>query len=182
LQTHPLRVLDLASGGGDVSIALARRARRRGLALEIVGYDLSTTAVEYARTRAADLGTGVRFEARDVFAGPWDEPFDVVMCSLFLHHLDEERATDLLGRMAQAARHLVVVNDLSRSWLGYFVAQVACHTITRSDVVRVDGPRSVAAAFRPCEARRLAQRAGLQGAKVQRVWPFRFLLTWKPTS
>jgi hypothetical protein len=84
--------------------------------------------------------------------------------------------------MAQAARRLIVVNDLSRSRLGYFVAQVACRTITRSDVVRVDGPRSVAAAFRPCEARRLAQRAGLPGARVRRRWPFRFLLTWEPTS
>ena len=84
--------------------------------------------------------------------------------------------------MAQAARRLVVVNDLSRSRLGYLVAQIACRTITRSEVVRVDGPRSVAAAFRPGEAQRLAQRAGLHGAKVRRMWPFRFLLTWEPTS
>jgi 2-polyprenyl-3-methyl-5-hydroxy-6-metoxy-1,4-benzoquinol methylase len=182
MHSQTLRVLDLGSGGGDVAIALARRARRHGLELEIVGYDLSPTAVEYARSRAADLGIGVRFEARDVFAQSWDGPFDVVMCSLFLHHLEEERAVDLLARMAQAARHLVVVNDLSRSRLGYLVAQVACRTITRSDVVRVDGPRSVAAAFRPCEAARLARRAGLQGARVRRTWPFRFLLTWEPTS
>ena len=132
--------------------------------------------------RATDLGDRVRFEVRDVLAEPWDGSFDVVMCSLFLHHLDEQRATELLGRMAQAAKHLVVVNDLSRSRLGYLVALVACRTITRSDVVRVDGPRSVAAAFRPGEAVRLAERAGLQGAKVRRRWPFRFLLTWEPTS
>ncbi len=178
----PLRVLDLASGGGDVSIGLARRARRHGLELDIVGYDLSPTAVEHARARAAELGIRARFEARDVFGEPWDGPFDVVMCSLFLHHLDEQHATDLLSRMARAARRLVLVNDLSRSRLGYLVAQVVCHTITRSDVVRVDGPRSVAAAFRPGEARRLAQQAGLPGASVRRIWPFRFLLTWEPTS
>ncbi|HEX4141944.1 MAG TPA: methyltransferase domain-containing protein [Pirellulales bacterium] len=177
-----LRVLDLASGGGDVAIALARRARRHRLALEIVGYDRSSTAVEYARSRAADLGVAVRFEVRDVLAQSWDGPFDVVMCSLFLHHLDEPQASDLLDRMARTARHLVLVNDLSRSRLGYLVAQVACRTITRSDVVRVDGPLSVAAAFRPCEAEGLARRAGLQGARVRRRWPFRFLLTWEPTS
>ncbi|HEY1785584.1 MAG TPA: methyltransferase domain-containing protein [Pirellulales bacterium] len=180
LQT--LRVLDLASGGGDISIALARRARRHGLDLQIVGYDRSATAVEYARSRGGDLADRVRFEVRDVLAQPWDGPFDVVMCSLFLHHLDERRATDLLARMGEAAGRLALVNDLSRSRLGYLVALVACRTITRSDVVRVDGPLSVAAAFRPCEARRLAHRAGLQGAKVRRKWPFRFLLTWEPTS
>ena len=55
-ERQPLRLLDLASGGGDVSIGLARRARRHGLELEIVGYDLSPTAVEHARARAAELG------------------------------------------------------------------------------------------------------------------------------
>ena len=42
-------------------------------------------------------GARVRFETRDVFAEPWEGPFDVVMCSLFLHHLEEERAIELLA-------------------------------------------------------------------------------------
>ena len=56
-RTAPLRILDLASGGGDVAIGLARRARRRGLDMDIVGYDLSPTAVDHARARASQLGS-----------------------------------------------------------------------------------------------------------------------------
>jgi hypothetical protein len=51
--------------------------------------------------------------------------------------------------------------------------------LSRSPVVHVDGPRSVAAAFTPAEALDLAQRAGLTGATVVRRWPCRFLLTWR---
>src|SRR5262245_54938359 len=46
---RPLRVLDLASGGGDTPIALARRAARTGLPLEIDGCDVSPQAVSFAR-------------------------------------------------------------------------------------------------------------------------------------
>ena len=37
----PLRVLDLATGGGDTAVTLANRADRAGLAIEIEGCDLS---------------------------------------------------------------------------------------------------------------------------------------------
>jgi SAM-dependent methyltransferase len=46
---RPLRVLDLASGAGDVPVRLWRRARRAGLSLEIDGCDRSATAVAHAR-------------------------------------------------------------------------------------------------------------------------------------
>jgi hypothetical protein len=50
--------------------------------------------------------------------------------------------------------------------------------LSRSPVVRHDGPVSVAAAFSLAEARMLAQRAGLYGASLVRRWPCRFLLSW----
>ncbi|MHC4550654.1 MAG: class I SAM-dependent methyltransferase [Planctomycetota bacterium] len=47
----PLRVLDLASGGGDLPSGLWHRARRAGVVLEIAGCDRSPRAVAYARQR-----------------------------------------------------------------------------------------------------------------------------------
>lgn len=83
--------------------------------------------------------------------------------------------------MRRAADKLVVVNDLLRSRIGYTAAQLVCRVVTRSDVVRFDGPQSVAAAFRLEEVRKLADRAGLRGTRLEKVWPFRFLLTWEPS-
>ena len=50
---------------------------------------------------------------------------------------------------------------------------------TRSDVARVDGPRSVRAAFTLREARAMAEEAELVGALVHRAWPERFILKWR---
>ena len=49
---RPLRVLDLATGGGDVPLGLWCRACQFGLTLDILGVDVSSRAVEIARGRA----------------------------------------------------------------------------------------------------------------------------------
>lgn len=175
---RPIRVLDMACGGGDVSIALARRARRRGLDIQIDGGDLSPIAVEYAARIAASARVPVRFFRLDALNDPLPEDYNILACSLFLHHLAEEQAVVLLGRMAGASRSKVLVNDLLRSPIGYGLAWAGCRLLSRSPVVHHDGPASVRAAFRLEEVRDLARRAGLERARIDRRWPWRFLLSW----
>ena len=174
----PLRVLDVASGGGDVPLRLAQKAVRAGVALEMVGLDMSPVAVEYARKAARLAGIPMLFEVHDVLRDPLPGGFDVVTSSLFLHHLDPPDATRLLRSMAGAGR-LVVVNDLRRSWPGYLLAHVACRILTSSPVVHIDGPRSVAGAFSTDEIARLCATAGLAPVQIKRRWPGRFLLTYE---
>ncbi len=179
LDRRQLRVLDVATGAGDVPVRLWRMARRAGLQLEIHGLDVSPRAVAFAAKRAAAEQAAVHFSVLDVLAGSLPGGYDVVACSLFLHHLAEEQAVLLLQAMANATQHLVLVNDLRRSAVGLALTHLAAWTLSGSDVVRVDGPRSVRAAFTVIEAAALARAAGLKGATVERHWPFRFLLSWE---
>jgi 2-polyprenyl-3-methyl-5-hydroxy-6-metoxy-1,4-benzoquinol methylase len=175
---RPIRVLDAASGGGDVPLRLWRRARAAGLDIRIEGCDFSPLAVEYAQRKADEYGADVRFFLQNVLQGPALAGYDAVTCSLFLHHLDQEQALAYLRWAAATAAHQVLVNDLIRSRVGWGLAHVAGRILTTSDVVHVDGPRSVEGAFTREEARALAERAGLHGATVGWRWPFRYLLKW----
>jgi SAM-dependent methyltransferase len=178
LAPRPLRVLDLATGGGDVPIRLWHRARRAGLPIVVEGCDISPVAVEHATREAERRGAEVHFFKADALGGDLRAGYDAVVCSLFLHHLTEDQAVRLLRRMAAAAGRLVLVNDLVRSRPGLLLARVGTRLLSRSPVVHVDGPRSVEGAFTVEEARRLAERAGLAGATAARRWPCRFLLSW----
>ena len=176
----PLKILDLASGGGDLAISLARRAVAAGVGCTIQGWDVSPTAVSHAQSSAMTLGLGnVEFRVRNALSEAIAEPFDVVLSSLFLHHLANDEAGKLLRKMREATRGLVLVDDLRRTRLGYWAAWVGCRLLTRSPIVHVDGPRSVQAAFSEAEVRELACAAGLGGAILKRHWPQRFLLTWR---
>jgi 2-polyprenyl-3-methyl-5-hydroxy-6-metoxy-1,4-benzoquinol methylase len=175
---RPVRVLDVATGAGDVPVGLWKRATAAGLSVEVEACDVSETALAHARASMGDAA--VRFFRHDVLADPLPGGYDLVTCSLFLHHLSEADAVTVLTRMREAGT-TVAVNDLSRSRSGYLLVWAACRLLTRSPVVHFDGPVSVRAAFTPREALALAGRAGLTGAKVESRWPCRFLLTWGRT-
>jgi SAM-dependent methyltransferase len=173
-----IRVLDVASGGGDVPLALAKRALRAGFDLEVEGCDKSPEAVRFAGRQAEERGLSVRFFNLDVLNHAIPPGYDILTCSLFLHHLAEADACTFLRTAAAAAGRLLLVNDLVRGNVGYVLAWTACRVLSRSRVVRHDGPVSVAGAFTVAEVRELAQGAGLGGVTVTRHWPRRFLLSW----
>jgi len=175
---RPLRILDLATGGGDVPIRLWHRAKKRGVNMEIEGCDVSNTAIVHAQALAVSQSAPVRFFRLNVLTEELPAGYDVFLCSLFLHHLDEQQAITLLQRMAASVGHMLLINDLVRGPIGYALAYVGTRLMTTSRVVHFDGPQSVAAAFTVKEMHQLAQRAGLEEATVQRAWPFRMLLRW----
>lgn len=170
-----IRVIDVACGGGDVTVALARRL---GPAFHVTGIDMSGRAVRRAEDLALRRGVGnVSFAVCDVLAAGCPA-CDVAVTSLFLHHLDDDRAAALVRSLAAAATLGIVVSDLVRSRRGLFLAQVVTRVLTRSRVARVDGPLSVRAARTLPEYRLLMDRAGLPAARIEATWPERALITW----
>lgn len=177
---RPVSILDVACGGGHVALALARRCARERIDAEVCGGDLSPVAVDYARSRAARAGVPhVEFVTLDAFTDMRPESFDVILCSLFLHHLADNEAVALLARMREAAREVVVVSDLRRSRLGRVMAWIGSRLLSRSRVFREDTMRSIDAAFTTGEARQLAERAGLSDARVLECWPQRLMVVWR---
>ena len=84
-------------------LALARRARRAGINLEIRACDVSPVAMGAARASAEGVGVPIEFFQADALG---DDPFpeaDVVVSTLFLHHLTEDQAVRLLSKMRAAS-------------------------------------------------------------------------------
>lgn len=174
----PVRVLDVGCGDAAVLVEAARRVGRRGVTVEPHGCDTSPVALDRARERAERARISLRLSRLDVTTDPLPGGFDVATCSLFLHHLDETDAVRLLSAMAEAAR-IVLVQDLRRTRAGLVLAWLGVRLLSRSPVARVDGPRSVRAAFSLDEASGLAGRAGLASASVRPAWPQRFTIRWE---
>lgn len=178
LEEGPIRVLDVASGAGDAAIFLWQRARSAKMPIEIHGCDINPHAIEFARAAAHRASAEVHFFQHDILNDAFPDDYDFVISSFFLHHLDEQSAKTFLKVAADAARKGIVIHDLVRGKAGYLFAYYGVRLISRSDVVHVDGPRSVEGAFTAQEARALGEAAGLHGCRVTPRWPFRFLLEW----
>jgi len=178
---RPLTILDLACGGGDVTRDVGRALLSRGVDVRMEGWDRSATAIQFAADSllGTPLADKLVFRQRDVWDLGSESQFDIVMCTLFLHHLTRAEAVQVLTRMHAAARRLVLVDDLRRSQLGYQLARLGCHLLSRSQIVHVDGPLSVRAAFTEAEICELSREAGLKEPELKRHWPERFLACWK---
>ncbi|BBO34311.1 methyltransferase domain-containing protein [Lacipirellula parvula] len=175
-----LRILHVGCGNADVTLGVARRARRSGVKAELFGCDRTAVAVEAARERARRLGLQeVLFFQADALTDDLHGRYDVIVSSLFLHHLDEAEAVVLLRRLSRMTRHAIVMDDLRRSAFGYWLACWGCRLLTRSPVVRFDGPASVRSALTAAEFLKLAHAAGLEGVTIERRWPERLTLVWE---
>ena len=176
----PLRILDIACGAGDMVLKLAVRARRENLPLSFEGCDFNPQAVAYAQTRAAAAGAvGVNFFVLDALRDVIPARFDMVINSLFLHHLSEAQALLFFKTLARSQTGCIVISDLRRSRRGWLLAFLGSRLLTRSHVVHVDALLSVEAAWTPEEISALTRVAGLPSAQITFVWPMRYLLTWQ---
>lgn len=177
---RPLRILDIATGGGDMVVDVAKRAQSAGVAVQVDGCDISSQAIQYAQQFAEQHNPGQhRFFVANALTGDLPEEYDVLMSSLFLHHLDSDDAVTLMRQMSRACRRAILINDLRRTRFGYVLAVAACRLLTRSPIVHVDGPLSVRAAWSDSEVRQLAEEAGLNQPQLSHHWPQRFLLSWR---
>ncbi len=177
-----LSVLDIGCGAGDVTSSVMTRLRRYYSSVDMLGVDISQTAINSATGKHAFTevaGSALRFQQHDVFASLESlGRFDVVYCNLFLHHFSEELGWQLLKKMESLATQCVVVDDLVRSRTGYWLAQIGCRLLSRSEIVHFDGPQSVRAAYSIEEVSRLASNAGFSNFEISRHWPQRFQLVW----
>jgi 2-polyprenyl-3-methyl-5-hydroxy-6-metoxy-1,4-benzoquinol methylase len=174
-----LTLLDIASGGGDVPISIALALRSHGMDVDLTLFDQSDVGLVPAVERATQLRISARAVGGNAIEALPQHSYDVVTCSLFLHHLSEDDVVRLLGNARAATRGLLVISDLERSRAGLFAAKVGCHVLSRSPLVHHDGPASVRAAWTRKELHDLARRAKIDNPRIDRVWPWRLLLTWR---
>jgi hypothetical protein len=171
-----LSVLDAGFGEGDMLRRIHRWGTRRGLHMDLSGVDLNpwSTAAAEAATPAA---MGIRYVTGDLFDLAPGET-DVVISSLFTHHLTDAQIVEFLAWMEAHARRGWFVNDLHRHPVAFHGFRLLSGAAGWHRFVRHDGPISVARSFRRRDWDALLRRAGLAGqATVRWRMPFRFCVS-----
>ncbi len=175
---RPLRILDVGGGYGDALRRIDRWAARRGVALDMTSVDLSPWARAAGETAPATRQP-IRWVTADIFDYQPSEPPDLVLSSLFAHHLDDDGVVRFLRWMEAHAGLGWFVNDLQRHWLPYRAFRVWSRLAGWHRFVRHDGPVSIGRAFTRDDWRSLLLRAGLgsEAARIRWWLPFRLCVT-----
>ena len=110
--------------------------------------------------------------AGDALALPLeDKSVDVAACCLFLHHLEPAEISRFLAEACRVARVAVIINDLERTRVHYWLARLNGLT-DPSRISRHDGPASVRRAYTYGELGGILQRTGRR-FELQRAFLYR---------
>jgi ubiquinone/menaquinone biosynthesis C-methylase UbiE len=166
-----LSLLEVAAGSGFVPDQVRRRCARKGTDLKVAILDRSPS---HLRVRSLPTVAG------DALTLPFrDASFDLVSCSLFLHHLAPEKAIEFVNEALRVCRRAVLINDLVRSRL-HLTLVYAGFPLYRSRITRHDAPASVRQAYTPQEVRQLLGRTHASRIEISRHYLCRMGITaWK---
>jgi ubiquinone/menaquinone biosynthesis C-methylase UbiE len=106
-------VLDIGCGTGTLAVAAARASS----GVNVTGLDADASILTRARKRASDAGLEIRFDEGRSNALPYaDASFDVVLSTLFFHHLSDEAKRETAEEIVRVLRPggRLVVGDLGR--------------------------------------------------------------------
>ena len=169
-----LSVLEVAAGFGEVPRLAAEQLAQQGIQLEVTLLDI----------KHSHLPSSDRSVVADALALPFpDNSFDLVSCSLFVHHLQPEEVIRFAREALRVCRCALLINDLIRHPL-HLALVYAGFPLMRSPVSRHDGVVSVRRAYVPKEMREMIRPAFPSGSaprvEISRHFLFRMgVIAWK---
>ena len=170
---RPVVILDVGSGYGDMLRLVRRWAKARSLDVRLQGLDRNPFA---GRVAERVLGSeGIQWIDEDLFGHQGGA--DIIISSLFAHHLDDDALTRFLEWQEVNARIGWFINDLLRHPVSYYGFSALSRLMGWHPFVRHDGPVSIRRAFRADDWSALLAQAGVRGARVEPWFPFRLCVS-----
>ncbi len=169
-----IKILDIGCGNGDMLRALADEAGKMNRKLQLKGVDANAYTIEHAR-RLSENYPAISYECRDIFSETYvQEPVDIILCTLTLHHFSEEQIVRLLTMFRQQSKLGIVINDLQRSAVAYYLFKVVAVLMRLNKMATEDGLLSILRGFKRKELADFAEKLNFKKYSIRRRWAFRF--------
>ena len=164
-----MRMLDVAGATADVPAVAVHRMRGQGI-------DLNVTVLDRA---ASHLNGKFPAVLGDALALPFCQTsFDVVTCSLFVHHLEPGEIERFVNEALRVARIAVLINDLRRHPAHLALVYTALPLFSR--ITRHDAPVSIRRAYTRAELKAMLSRSAARKVDIADHFLFRVgAILWK---
>jgi SAM-dependent methyltransferase len=156
----PARIVDVGCVYGDTLRQIDTWARTHQIRVKLTGCDLNSDSISIAAEATCNANS-IDWVPSDIFRYHSPHPIDVVVSSLFTHHLTETEIVRFLRWMEEHARVGWYINDLSRAPIPYYLFKAFSRVARLHPFVQHDGPVSIARAFVPEDWHRMCAAAGL---------------------
>ncbi|MFZ0491310.1 MAG: methyltransferase domain-containing protein [Salegentibacter sp.] len=178
LKDHPkektVHIADIGCGNGAMLRKVATWGRAAGYNLQLTGIDANEHAISFAR-KSSSTYPEIGFESTNIFSPEFkNAKFDIILCTLTLHHFATEEISGLMEDFYSRARMGVVINDLHRSKAAYYLFQAFCSVFIRNEIARKDGLVSILRSFKKEDLQGLASTIPAHQQEITWKWAFRY--------
>ncbi len=169
-----ITIVDLGCGNGDMLRELADVGRNKKLKLKLIGIDANQATIDYA-VKLSTKYSNISYMKLDVLSDAFNNiDYDIALSTLFLHHFKNDVALNLMKSLVSKARIGVIVNDLHRHALAYYLFKFITLFINNR-MVKKDGLISILRGFRRKELEQFAEQIN---SKSQIKWKWAFRYQW----
>jgi len=173
-KSKTFKIVDIGCGDGHLLRECAKFGKKHGYNLQLVGVDANENIIAEAKKRSQKF-ENIRYAQVDVFSAEFDDfECDIVLCTLFLHHFENDTVVAILKRISENAKLGVVVNDLQRSRMAFFLFRLYSLFFISTKIAKHDGLVSIARAFKKKELNLLLAQLKNVTYKITWKWAFRY--------
>jgi 2-polyprenyl-3-methyl-5-hydroxy-6-metoxy-1,4-benzoquinol methylase len=178
LKQHPGRqqvtIVDVGCGNGDMLRIVSDYLEDNDIDCKLIGIDANKFAVNYARKLSIHY-PNITYRCKDIFDKSFENlEYDIVLCTLTLHHFKNEEITKLLKVFKANAKMGIVINDLQRSSISYRLFQALCFVFRLNDMSREDGLVSILRGFKKQELEKFSKKLHFKKYSIEWKWAFRY--------
>ena len=176
LKNHPkkevLTIIDLGCGSGDMLRQVAKYGKKKGYIFKLIGVDANEFIINHAKKISIEYPE-ISYLQQDIFSDEFSESsYDIVLTTLFLHHFKEDELFRLLSQIGRKASLGIVVNDLHRHPMAYYLFKLLSLFI-KNDMVKQDGLTSILRGFKKEELEEISKKLKVK-SQIQWKWAFRY--------
>lgn len=178
LQLYPQKkysVLDLGSGNGELLKILARSFRKKDIKATLTGWEINPVSISIAENRSA-VYPEITYVLADILDLKKENvTYDIIICSLTLHHFNDDEVLQIVSNMQRVAKLGIVINDLHRSRVALGAFSIISPLMMKTKLARHDGKISIKRGFKKEEIIDYAKKLNIKNYSLDWRWAYRYL-------
>ena len=167
-------ILDMGCADGNMLRILADEAKRRNITLHLIGVDLNADALNIARKLSVEYPE-ITYYQKDILDAVFtDMQVDIVLTTLTMHHFKNDDIQRFLHQFVKLASIGIVINDLQRSKVAYYLFRIFSLIFIKTKVAKIDGLISISKGFKRKELAAFSKNLKEVSHTIQWKWAFRY--------
>ena len=173
-KSQKIIIADIGCGNGDMLRKIADFGIQNNYNFDLIGVDANDFTINYAK-KLSNNYSNIKYFSIDIFNKQFDEiKYDIVLCTLTLHHFKDDEIVGLLKVFYKNSRLGIIINDLHRSAISYRLFQMLCFVFNLNNMSKQDGLVSILRGFKKRDLLEFSEKLNFKKYSIYWKWAFRY--------